>query len=155
MRMQLTTLVVMALAGYGSQVNAQERCPESTRLRSETAQVIRPVTSIAPADRCGAYVRFAMAWGAERDTPTIIASPVTFPRSHSARSGNVSARPKKRATMSARAGRFAPIRPTSLSVDRPVASVDPQGRAKRISVHRSWSGYDNAARAVTALSRAG
>ena len=64
MRMQLTTLVVMALAGYGSQVNAQERCPELIRLRSEAAQVIRPVTSIAPADRCGAYVRFAMAWGA-------------------------------------------------------------------------------------------
>ena len=62
--MQLTILMVMALAGYGSQVNAQERCPELIRLRSEAAQVIKPVTSIAPADRCGVYVRFAMAWGA-------------------------------------------------------------------------------------------
>jgi hypothetical protein len=64
MRMHLTTLVVMALAGHGSQANAQERCPELTRLRSDAAQVIKPITSVAPSDRCGAYIRFAMAWGA-------------------------------------------------------------------------------------------
>jgi hypothetical protein len=64
MRMHLTTLVVMALAGYCSQANAQDRCPELTRLRSEAAQVINPITSVAPSDRCGAYIRFAMAWGA-------------------------------------------------------------------------------------------
>ena len=64
MRTHLPTLVVMALVGYGSQANAQERCPELTRLRSEAAQVINPITSVAPSDRCGAYIRFAMAWGA-------------------------------------------------------------------------------------------
>ena len=50
--------------GYCSQANAQERCPELTRLRSEAAEAIKPRTSVAPSDRCGAYNRFSMAWGA-------------------------------------------------------------------------------------------
>jgi hypothetical protein len=61
MRTHLPILVMMALVGYCSQATAQERCPELTRLRSEAAEAIKPMTSV---DRCGAYNRFSMAWGA-------------------------------------------------------------------------------------------
>jgi hypothetical protein len=64
MRTHLPTLVMMALVGYCSQANAQERCPELTRLRSEAAEAIKSRTSVAPSDRCGAYNRFSIAWGA-------------------------------------------------------------------------------------------
>ena len=64
MRTHLPALVMMALVGYCSQANAEERCPELTRLRSEAAEAIKPRTSVAPSDRCGAYNRFSMAWGA-------------------------------------------------------------------------------------------
>jgi hypothetical protein len=61
MRTHLQTLVIIAIVGYCSQASAQERCPELTRLRSEAAEAIKPMTSV---DRCGAYNRFSMAWGA-------------------------------------------------------------------------------------------
>src|SRR6516164_6008380 len=61
MRIHTTILAVNALVGF-SQVAAQERCPELTRLRSEAAEVSKQATRVATPDRCEAYIRFSMAW---------------------------------------------------------------------------------------------
>ena len=63
-RMRLPTLAIVAVVGYCSHAGAQERCPELLRLRAEAAAAIKPMTSAAPSDRCAAYNRFSMAWGA-------------------------------------------------------------------------------------------
>ena len=63
MSTHLPTLVVMALVGYGSQANAQERCPELTRLRSEAAEASNQKRGSLISGRCEAYIRSSMAWG--------------------------------------------------------------------------------------------
>jgi len=60
MRMNLATLAIAALVGCGSQANAQARCPELTRLRSEASKPMRGV--VPTPERCAAYTRVAMAW---------------------------------------------------------------------------------------------
>ena len=123
MRTHLPALVMMALVGYCSQANAQERCPELTRLRSEAAEAIKPRTSVAPSDRCGAYNRFSMAWGAiaqyandhreSCDISSISLSEVEQ-RQREAE--------KARDNASARAARFAHIHQMSLNVDQAVTA---------------------------------
>ena len=63
MRTHLPILVMMALVGYCSQANAQERCPELTRLRSEVAGALKQTRGLVPTlDRCEAYNLFSTAW---------------------------------------------------------------------------------------------
>jgi len=62
MRKHMPALAMMALAGFCSQASAQARCPELSRLRGEAAEASKQL--IPASDRCGAYTRFSMAWGA-------------------------------------------------------------------------------------------
>jgi len=61
-RMSLPALAMMALVAFCSQANAQARCPELTRLRSEAAEASKQVMGIPRSGRCEAYIRFSMAW---------------------------------------------------------------------------------------------
>ena len=65
MRTHVPALAMIALVGFCGQANAQARCPELTRLRSETAEASTPIRGLVPtSDRCVAYIRLSMAWGA-------------------------------------------------------------------------------------------
>jgi hypothetical protein len=64
MRTHLPALGMMALVGFCGQANAQNRCPELTRLRGEAAQAAEQLRGVPTSDRCAAYIRFSMAWGA-------------------------------------------------------------------------------------------
>ncbi len=63
MRTQMAALAMIALVGFCSHSNAQARCPELTRLRSEAAEAVKQMTGVPTLDRCEAYSRFSMAWG--------------------------------------------------------------------------------------------
>jgi hypothetical protein len=57
-------VAIIALAGFCIQANAQDRCAELTRLRSEAAEALKQ-TTIAPAlERCESYNRLSKARGA-------------------------------------------------------------------------------------------
>src|SRR4051794_22461891 len=56
--------VLMVLAGGCSQAGAQAPCPELIRLRGEVAETSGKLRGVATPDRCAAYVRHSMAWGA-------------------------------------------------------------------------------------------
>jgi hypothetical protein len=61
----MPALAAIALAGFCNQVNAQAQCPELTRLRGEAAEVSKQRGALVPpSQRCEAYVRISMAWGA-------------------------------------------------------------------------------------------
>ena len=65
MRTNLPALAMITLVGFCSQANAQDRCPELTRLRGEAAEVSKQGGALVPpSQRCEAYVRIAMAWAA-------------------------------------------------------------------------------------------
>jgi hypothetical protein len=64
MRTHFPILAMMALVGFCNQANAQARCPELMRLRSEAAAAVERTRGAPTSDRCAAYVRFSMAWGA-------------------------------------------------------------------------------------------
>ncbi len=64
MRTHMPALAMMALVGFCSHANSQARCPELTRLRSEAAEASKQMTGVATLDRCEAYTRFSVAWGA-------------------------------------------------------------------------------------------
>jgi len=64
MRTHMLALVVMALIGFCSHANAQARCPELTRLRSEAAEASKQTMGVPTSDSCEAYTRFSLAWGA-------------------------------------------------------------------------------------------
>lgn len=64
MRTDMPALVVLALIGFCSHANAQARCPELTRLRSEAAEASKQTTGVPTTDRCEAYIRLSVAWGA-------------------------------------------------------------------------------------------
>jgi len=55
---------MIALVGFCSQANAQARCPELTRLRSEAADALKQTRGVPTSERCEAYNRLSMAWGA-------------------------------------------------------------------------------------------
>jgi hypothetical protein len=57
---------MIALVGFCGQANAQARCPELTRLRSEATEASPPMRGrlVPTSDRCQAYIRLSMAWGA-------------------------------------------------------------------------------------------
>lgn len=63
-RTHFPTLAMMALVGFCGPANAQARCPELMRLRSEAAAAVDRTRGAPTSDRCAAYVRFSMAWGA-------------------------------------------------------------------------------------------
>jgi len=52
---------MIALVGV-SEVAAQQRCPELTRLRSEAAEASKQVARVGSHDRCEAYIRVSVAW---------------------------------------------------------------------------------------------
>jgi hypothetical protein len=54
---------VIALAGFCIQADAQDRCPELTRLRSEAAEALKQTTTVPASERCESYNRFSAAWG--------------------------------------------------------------------------------------------
>jgi hypothetical protein len=64
MRTHMPALAIIALVGFCSQANAQARCPELTRLRSEAAEALRQATGVPTSERCEAYNRLSMAWNA-------------------------------------------------------------------------------------------
>ncbi len=64
MRTHMPALAMIALLGFCGQANAQARCPELTQLRSEAAEILKQTRGVPTSDRCAAYVRFSMAWGA-------------------------------------------------------------------------------------------
>src|SRR5262249_49727707 len=64
MRTLLLALGMLALAGFGSQANAQPQCPELTRLRSEATEASRPPMRSLTLMGCDAYIRSSMAWAA-------------------------------------------------------------------------------------------
>jgi hypothetical protein len=64
MRTHLPALVMIALVGFCSQANAEALCPELTRLRSEASEAALQTRGAPTSDRCAAYIRFSMAWGA-------------------------------------------------------------------------------------------
>jgi hypothetical protein len=61
-RTPMPALAMMALVGLCGQANAQARCPELTRLRSEAAEATKQVMGVPRSNRCEAYIRFSMAW---------------------------------------------------------------------------------------------
>jgi hypothetical protein len=54
-------LTIIALAGFCIQANAQDRCPELTRLRSEAAEALKQTTTVPASERCESYNRLSMA----------------------------------------------------------------------------------------------
>jgi hypothetical protein len=65
MRTHMPAQAAIALAGFCSQANAQAQCPELTRLRGEAAEASKQrVALVPPSQRCEAYVRISMTWGA-------------------------------------------------------------------------------------------
>jgi hypothetical protein len=64
MRTYSSALAMMALVGFCSQASAQAPCPELTRLRGEVAEASEKTRSFPASDRCAAYIRFSLAWGA-------------------------------------------------------------------------------------------
>jgi hypothetical protein len=55
---------MMALVGFCTKASAQAQCPELIRLRSEAAELSKPARRALTSDRCEAYIRSSMAWGA-------------------------------------------------------------------------------------------
>jgi hypothetical protein len=62
--MHLSALAMITLVGFCSQANAQDRCPELTRLRSDAAHAVEQMRGVPTSDRCAAYTRFSAARGA-------------------------------------------------------------------------------------------
>jgi hypothetical protein len=53
----------MALATFCSPAEAQARCPESEKLRSEAAEIAKGMIGVATSARCDAYNHFSITWG--------------------------------------------------------------------------------------------
>jgi hypothetical protein len=64
MRTHLPAFAMIALVGFCSQANAEASCPELTRLRGKAAEAVERMKGAPTSDRCAAYIRFSMAWGA-------------------------------------------------------------------------------------------
>jgi hypothetical protein len=54
-------VTIIALVGFCSQANAQDRCPELTRLRSEAAEALKHTMTVPGSERCESYSRLSMA----------------------------------------------------------------------------------------------
>jgi hypothetical protein len=64
MQMAWKTLSIFLMVGSSNCANAQERCPELIRLRSEAAAAQKQTIGVPTPDRCVAYARLSRAWGA-------------------------------------------------------------------------------------------
>ena len=64
MQTHFLTLAMIALVGFCGPANAQALCQELTRLRSEASEAVQQMRGAPTSDRCAAYIRFSMAWGA-------------------------------------------------------------------------------------------
>jgi hypothetical protein len=62
-RRLVPALAMIALVGFSSQIRAEEKCPELTRLRSEVDETAKRSLGASSAERCEAYVRISIAWG--------------------------------------------------------------------------------------------
>jgi hypothetical protein len=61
-RSVVPAVAMIALAGFGSQLCAQEQCPELTRLRSQVAENVKRSLGAPSPERCEAYVRISIVW---------------------------------------------------------------------------------------------
>jgi hypothetical protein len=64
MRTSMAALTITALLGFLIQANAQELCPELTRLRSEAQETLKQSRTVPASERCYMYNRLSVAWGA-------------------------------------------------------------------------------------------
>jgi hypothetical protein len=64
MRTFFPALAITATLGIYAQANAQTLCPELTRLRGEAQEVLKQSRKVPPSERCYAYNRLSLAWGA-------------------------------------------------------------------------------------------
>jgi hypothetical protein len=64
MRTHVSALTIIMLVGFGGQVNAEARCPELTRLRSEAAEAAKQTMGLPTWKRCETYIRASLAWNA-------------------------------------------------------------------------------------------
>ena len=64
MLMYMPSLTIIALAVFCIQANAQDRCPELTRLRNEAAEALKQTRTVAASERCLSYNRLSRARGA-------------------------------------------------------------------------------------------
>ena len=64
MYMPSLTIIALALAVFCIQANAQDRCPELTRLRNEAAEALKQTRTVAASERCLSYNRLSRARGA-------------------------------------------------------------------------------------------
>jgi hypothetical protein len=61
MLIHMPSLTIIALAGFCIQSNAQDRCPELTRLRSEAAEALKQTRTVPASERCESYNRLSRA----------------------------------------------------------------------------------------------
>jgi hypothetical protein len=64
MLMNMPTLTMITLAVFCIQANAQDRCPELTRLRNEVAEALEQTRTVPASERCLSYNRLSRARGA-------------------------------------------------------------------------------------------
>ena len=63
MRTLIPAVAAIVLVGFCNQANAQGRCPELTRLRSEAA-ALQPMRGPVISNHCEQSIRISMAWDA-------------------------------------------------------------------------------------------
>jgi hypothetical protein len=63
MRTCMPALTIIALLGVCIQANAQELCPELTRLRSEAQEALKQSRTVPASERCYIFNRLSVAWG--------------------------------------------------------------------------------------------
>jgi hypothetical protein len=64
MLIRVPSFTIIVLLGFYIRANAQELCPELTRLRSETQEVLKQLMTAPASERCDMYNRLSLAWGA-------------------------------------------------------------------------------------------
>jgi hypothetical protein len=64
MRNFFPALAITVSLGISAQANAQTLCPELTRLRGEAQEVLKQSRRVPQSERCYAYNRLSLAWGA-------------------------------------------------------------------------------------------
>src|SRR4051794_15405816 len=63
MRTHMPTFAMIALVGFGSHADAQARCSELTKLRSEAAEAVKQMTGIRHRTAARHTLVFSLAWG--------------------------------------------------------------------------------------------
>jgi hypothetical protein len=61
-RALVPAIAMIALAGFSSQLRAEQQCPDLTRLRSEVAEIAKRSLGAPLPERCDALIRISIAW---------------------------------------------------------------------------------------------